>query len=215
MKYTIYTITNKVNGMKYVGKTSLSLIQRFNLHIKDSKNIKTCNRPLYQAFNSFGIENFDISELEIINDDDDKRCNEIACERERYWIECLNTYIGFDNCNGYNATYGGNGKVLYDHNEIINTYNLTGSVKETVNKLGCCASIVSYICNNYGINTNIRKNSKCIERVDCDGNKKIYESITIASVDIKPDNPETARKNISRALNKCGIAYGFSWNFLK
>lgn len=41
--------------------------------------------------------------------------NSILSEREIYWIKEYNTYGD----NGYNASKGGDGTILYDHNEII------------------------------------------------------------------------------------------------
>lgn len=37
--------------------------------------------------------------------------------REKYWIEKLRTYIGFKDCNGYNATLGEDGKSYLKLNE--------------------------------------------------------------------------------------------------
>lgn len=72
---SIYKITNKINNKVYIGKTNNSIQQRFKEHIRDSK--KHSNRPLYRAFNKYGIDNFTISMVE--------ECNpEVAAEREIY-----------------------------------------------------------------------------------------------------------------------------------
>ena len=64
--------------------------------------------PLYtDAMNKYGVENFIVEELEYIEDD-----NKLS-KREIYWINELQTY------GGYNATKGGDGTILYDHNEIV------------------------------------------------------------------------------------------------
>ncbi|MBQ2224674.1 MAG: hypothetical protein II422_01780, partial [Prevotella sp.] len=42
-------------------------------------------------------------------------------ERERYWIKEYNSYH-----NGYNATYGGDGKQLYDYDFIVNGVKFSG-----------------------------------------------------------------------------------------
>ena len=46
---------------------------------------------------------------------------EETSEREAYWIDKLRTYVGFPDCNGYNATMGGDGKkyINLDEEEII------------------------------------------------------------------------------------------------
>lgn len=64
--------------------------------------------------NRYGIENFKIEELEYIEEDSK------LSEREIYWINELGTY----GSKGYNASKGGDGKILYDHNEIIELANL-------------------------------------------------------------------------------------------
>jgi len=52
----------------------------------------------------YGVENFS---FEVIDCCDNS--NEL-CEKEKYYIEKFRTYIGFSDCNGYNATIGGDGK---------------------------------------------------------------------------------------------------------
>lgn len=74
--------------------------------------------------NKYGIENFKIEEIEYIEDD------KLLAEREIYWINELNTY-GY---NGYNASKGGDGKILYDYNEIIDLYNMRYSQKQVAEK---------------------------------------------------------------------------------
>lgn len=60
----IYVITNKINNKKYVGKTNFSIEKRFKEHCSDSKRREFEKRPLYNAMNKYGIENFEISLLE-------------------------------------------------------------------------------------------------------------------------------------------------------
>lgn len=54
----------------------------------------------------YGPESFDVQCLEIVEDN-------LACERERYWIEYYSTFK-----NGYNATVGGDGKPYIDYNLV-------------------------------------------------------------------------------------------------
>lgn len=98
----IYCITNLINSKKYVGKTTTTIDERWQEHCSDSKKDRCNKRPLYDAFNKYGIENFKIEELEYVEDDSK------LSEREIYWIKELQTY----GCNGYNATKGGDGKIL-------------------------------------------------------------------------------------------------------
>ena len=106
----IYKITNLLNNKCYIGKTDVHTIEeRFKEHIQDSR--KYLERPLYRAFNKYGIENFKIEEIE--------QCSvENSCEREKYWIEYYGSFKY-----GYNATLGGDGKAYIDRELVIKTYN--------------------------------------------------------------------------------------------
>lgn len=69
----IYKITNLINGKMYIGKTSSSIEKRWREHISDSQKERCEKRPLYDAFNKYGIKNFQIEEVEEVENDD------IAC----------------------------------------------------------------------------------------------------------------------------------------
>ena len=97
----IYKITNLINNKVYIGKTLETLETRWKQHKKDSTRF--LNRPLYRAMNKYGIENFIIEIIET-------PMLEVLSERECYWIEYYNSFHF-----GYNATKGGDGKILYDY----------------------------------------------------------------------------------------------------
>lgn len=90
----IYCIQNKVNGKRYIGKTTSTLYKRFYKHCYDSKhNPKTY---LHKAIAKHGKECFEIylvEETDNIN------------TREQFWIRELNTLAPI----GYNLTKGGDG----------------------------------------------------------------------------------------------------------
>ena len=90
----IYCITNLINNKRYVGKTTQSIQERFQEHCKDSRKGRCEKRPLYDAMNKYGIENFIVEELEQVKDEN------LLSEREIYWIKELGTY----GSNGYNAS---------------------------------------------------------------------------------------------------------------
>lgn len=206
----IYKITNDINKKIYIGKTSEGIEQRFQRHYQDSKKSRNEKRPLYDAINKYGIEHFHIEELEQVKNDEE------ACERERFWIEKLRTYIGFKDCNGYNATLGGDGKRLYDYEQIANKYLEFKKVSETCKYFNCDRDTVRFACKEYNIEILQHHNEKRIKRTYPDGNIKIYNSMTDAAQDIEGKKVETARKNISRAINKSktGIAYGSTWKII-
>ena len=64
--------------------------------------------------NKYGIENFIIECLEEVED------FKLLSEKEIYWIKELNAF----GSNGYNASKGGDGTILYDYNEILDLINL-------------------------------------------------------------------------------------------
>ena len=103
----IYKITNDINNKVYIGLTDLdNPIDRWTKHISEYNAARTyTKRPLYDAMYKYGIEHF---HFEIIEKTDNLQ------EREQYWIKYYRSYIGFDDCKGYNATLGGEGsKKLY------------------------------------------------------------------------------------------------------
>ena len=100
----IYKITNIVNNKVYIGKTLETMEKRWKEHQKDSSRFT--DRPLYRAMNKYGLENFTIEIIDEPNID-------LLSERESYWIEYYKSYH-----HGYNATLGGDGRVLYDYQQI-------------------------------------------------------------------------------------------------
>ena len=155
----IYCITNLINNKRYVGKTTQSLEQRFKEHCKDSRKERYQKRPLYDAFKKYGMENFIIEKLEEVEDESN------LSEREIYWIKELGTY----GSNGYNASKGGDGKILYDYKEIINLISLGYSKKQISEKVGCCIDIVSKVAKAHGVKIR-RQDAKIIAQYDLAGN---------------------------------------------
>ena len=113
----IYKITNDKNNKMYIGKTKhINPEDRWREHLRDYKKEQYEHRPLYRAMNKYGIEHFHFEVIE------ETKTEEESCEREQYWINKLHTYIHSENCNGYNATLGGDGKSYLNLNEeeVIN-----------------------------------------------------------------------------------------------
>ena len=87
----IYKITNTKTGEFYIGKTTLSIEQRFSDHKYSSRYYDT---HLYRAFKKYGIEVFCIEAIDACPDD-------LLNEREIEWIKTLSPH--------YNMTSGGDG----------------------------------------------------------------------------------------------------------
>lgn len=89
----IYSITNKINGKRYIGKSE---------NIEARTSTLSRNKRLDSAIKHYGEENFIV---EIIEECD----KELLNEREIYWIAYYHTYINDPQCQGYNMTKGGDG----------------------------------------------------------------------------------------------------------
>lgn len=98
----IYTITNNITHKIYVGQT-INPTERWWKHQNEAKKIDTLpyKSHLYNAMNKYGVDNF---LFEVIEECD---C-EILDERERYWINQLNTLepYGYNICNGGRKLFG-------------------------------------------------------------------------------------------------------------
>ena len=98
--YSIYKITNKTNGKIYIGFTS-SFIKRKSKHLAKAR--RNVNRPLYNAINKYGVDQF---EWDIIYQSKDR--DHTLKEMEPHFIieyqSNIKTY-------GYNMTKGGEGSV--------------------------------------------------------------------------------------------------------
>lgn len=135
----IYKITNLINYKAYIGKTINSLEQRWKEHQREFQQERSEKRPLYRAFNKYGINNFIIELVEEVEVKD-------LSKREIYWIGYYDTYK-----NGYNATLGGDGKILYDYDLIAELIINHKTTKEICDNLGCCADVVRLVANKYNL----------------------------------------------------------------
>lgn len=210
----IYCITNLINKKKYVGKTTYSITKRFQEHCRDSKKERCERRPLYDAMNKYGIENFVVKELiECPNDELDSY--------EKMYIEKLQTY----GHNGYNATKGGDGSILFDYDKIIKTYALGGTMTECASKMHCSVDTVKKVLtiNNIPIRHNRRgccSNPKKVKQYSLEGVFiKEWESITLAAHWLVDNGyAKTYNSGVKQKIRLCmrgknKTAYKFIWKF--
>ena len=202
----IYCITNIINNKRYVGKTTNTIEERWKEHCQDFKKERCEKRPLYDAFNKYGVENFKIEYLEEIKDDS------LLSEKEIYWIKELETY----GSKGYNATKGGDGKILYDYNEVLELYNLGYSSVQIANKIGCERTLVTKVLRAHGIKS--RGNSSIIEQYDLNENYIQTFDSTMKAREWLFQNNITSNKQCRNVILRCckgesKSAYGFIWKY--
>lgn len=202
----IYVITNLINSKKYVGKTTTTIDERWQEHCSDSKKERCEKRPLYSAFNKYGIENFKIEELEYLEDDSK------LSEREIYWIQELGTY----GHNGYNATKGGDGTQLYDHKEIIELYNLGYSTPKVAKKIGCDLTTVLKVLKANGIK--LRNGLNMVDQFDLAGNYIQTFDCVNSVVEWLIEQGLTKSKFANHNIIKCcngqrNQAHGYKWAY--
>ena len=94
-------LTNKINGKKYVGRTSRTLEIRWQGHVSAARR-NDSDMLIARAISKHGPDAFERSILEECSDD-------IIAEREQYWILEQKSYVSDG---GYNLTYGGDGGLL-------------------------------------------------------------------------------------------------------
>ena len=123
----IYKITNDINDKVYIGKTVYTVEQRWRQHKYDCVERHKENRPLYNAMLKYGTEHFSI---EIIEECD----SSIVEQREQYWIKHYNSYVGFPDFQGYNATLGGEGILKADRDWVYKLWN-EGKTQRQIQKI--------------------------------------------------------------------------------
>ena len=214
----IYKIINNINQKIYIGKTSSTIEKRFKEHCNDSKKERCEKRPLYDAMNKYGIENFTVEKVEEVEND------EIASEREIYWINKLRTYIGFNDCNGYNATLAGDSKRIYDYQIIAKKYLELKNQKETAKYFQCDVETIKKACqeNNIKIisSQQIAKDAqkKCVKMYDLENNFiQEFETMKDAAIWVIENKLTTSNKidGVRSSIRKaCNGQYRKAFNHI-
>lgn len=162
--YIIYRIFNLINDKSYIGKTHRDFYIRLGEHIKVSNLNK--EKPLYRAFNKYGIDSFSAEIL--------AECytEEQANNSEQFYILFYNSY----GKTGYNATFGGEGKkqFLYSDTYVINLYNKHKSVIKVANLLSSSSKTIRNILNYNKVNIT-DGHSKPVRIIEMN---KVFDSVT-------------------------------------
>lgn len=185
----IYCITNKVNGKKYIGQT-YDLKFRWLHHRSDLRGNRHHNRHLQGAWNKYGEENFEFSELE--------KCSLDQLDaREIYWINFYNSQD--QNC-GYNLADGGLGCRGYKHTEEEIAKMRMIQNPEPILQLDLNGNILNEFISAGEAGDYLGKESVCGIKRCCDGYKykKAYGYIWIYKKDLdkfKLEDHITIHKN--------------------
>lgn len=204
----IYCIKNNINGKCYVGKTLKSPNERFSEHLYDAYKPTEENRPLYRAIKKYGKNNFSLQTLEECTD-------ELASEREIWYIKKLKTYA-----HGYNATIGGDGKQLFDHN-VIKAQLEAGLSQKLITELnGCSIDLVRQIRleNNIPL-TKIRKQPSVVAYTEDETEVGVFISAREAFRFLREIGVTNSRGNGGTHIadvckGKRQMAYGFKWKYI-
>lgn len=213
----IYKITNDINNKIYVGKTNLPILERFRQHCRDSKKISEEHRPLYAAMQKYGQEHFHIELIEECSTNK-------SSEREQYWI---GYYKGYEN--GYNATKGGDGSPIFNHEAIAQALKENPYPIQIAKLFNCSPDTVYTVAQEYNIETkhigkeiNINP-KKIVSQYDKKNNQYIqtFESVRCAVEWLKQNNIiPTINSGVSEhiaevANGKRKTAYGYIWKYEK
>lgn len=126
----IYKITNRVNGMVYIGQTKRKLDVRWKQHIYDANKWFACHK-FQEAIKEYGPENFVVEQI------DCAATKEEADEKEILWIK---QYDSMEN--GYNCSPGGKNSGHRRKVMSLETGKVYGTIKEAALDVGrTCGSI--------------------------------------------------------------------------
>ena len=209
----IYKISNDINDKLYIGKTLYTIERRWYQHKNNAKSRKDLSHiPLYSAMNKYGIEHFQIEEIEKV--DDEKQLS----AREQYWIKFYDTYH-----NGYNASIGGDGLQLYDYDYIWELWEQGNTIKQISSQVPCNDYVVRTVLDIHNVSTQERKlrseyrqkeshapYRRKVNQIDIETGKVIhtYSSVREAALAINGDN-----SNLSHACKNKRKAYGYKWEY--
>jgi hypothetical protein len=187
------------------------------------KNLKKIDAKTdhYKAMNKYGIENFSI---EFLGSYEEK----ILEEKE---VEYINIYHSYIKDNGYNATFGGDGKryLELDEQEIIEKFNELGLAKEVSKHFNCDSSTILYILHKNNIDINPNKGcdiakEKCSKPIiQYDTQMNVINTFTSLHDGAKwlKDNSNEIASSLTFIIQKISLcckkirktAYGYIWEF--
>ena len=141
MQGYIYSIINKVNNKRYVGKT-VNLDRRLQRHWIELKNNNHHSIKLQRAYNKYGKDSFKV-EYEQYNVKDEEELYRLEIQT----IQKYNSYY-----DGYNQTLGGEGNnTIFDFKTMVLLYQIGQRYKGIIHQLAryynCDRTTISSIFN--------------------------------------------------------------------
>ena len=205
----IYRIYHIESGRSYIGQTVFPLEIRFKQHIYNAhtKTSASYNQHIKRAIRKYGRDAFAIEEIEQCD-------NSLLDEREKYWISHFDSVK-----HGFNMTFGGEGKVEHDSEELLEAWNNGLNMTEISERFGICWKSVSNHLKARGVtdeeihnrrySSSISKRIKPVYQYDAKGNYMAeYTSI--------PDyEKEHGCNTIYNAVDKGKLALGCLWSYTK
>lgn len=210
----IYKITNIINNKVYIGETTRTINARWRQHKARAKDSQY-TEYLYRAIRKYGIENFTIEELTKCADED-------RFKIETEYITKYRSWVGFEDCNGYNLALSQEGIAPIMAQEILNCWNDGLTLVQISERLHLCDKTIRYSLRNDGItqeqvyerrNQNAGKHSrKPIIQYTMDGEYiNQYESITAATKAMNKTSPSQIQKSCAGKISL--TAYGYIWQY--
>lgn len=210
----IYSIKNLINNKIYIGM-SVNVEERWSRHktlFKKGGGLEA-NKPLYLAFQKYGIENFAFDIIE--------KCSpEELSEKEKYYIKKYDCCIldGYDK--GYNLTRGGEGYLTNDYELIYSLWKDGMDQKDIANKLKTDEKTIIRALNSFDVNHFTRR-SRAMKKASAKRRRPVvqydknmvyiaeYESISKASKDNQIDASDIGKV----CKGKKRSAGGYVWKY--
>lgn len=210
----IYKITNTINNKVYIGETTRTMNARWQQH-KARAKMPEYTEYLYRAIRKYGIENFIIEELTQCTDED-------RFKVETEYITKYRSWVGFEDCKGYNLALSQEGVAPVMAQEILNCWNDGLTIVQISDRLHRNIKTISRSLKNDGVTQeqiyerrkqNAGKHSrKSIIQYTMNGDYvNQYESISAAAKAMNKTSPSQIQK--SCAGNISLTAYGYIWQY--
>lgn len=122
---------------------------------------------------------------------------------EKFYIDFYETYLPE---NGYNISRGGEGRLLYDYNQIILDWNNGLSVSELISKYQCNNKTICKILNLFGVEKG-KRTGRANEKKKEERNKKIFEKWNGGfTVEQLSKEYNLSSRSIGKVLTKMGVS---------